>query len=87
MINSRHAKLKYEAGIDLEEFDVFYDFSADNEEFLKSGIGNHKRTGKNKIGEEPDEAMEVVEEDEARMTMLKQECQERKEKRRKELHV
>jgi pre-60S factor REI1 len=64
MINSRHAKLKYEAGIDLEEFDVFYDFSADNEEFLKSGIGNHKRTGKNKICEEADEAMEIVEEDE-----------------------
>jgi len=66
MINSQHAKLKYEAGIDLEEFDVFYDFSADNEEFLKSGIGNHKRTGKNKTGEEDeDEAMEVVEEEEA----------------------
>ncbi len=28
--------------MDLEEFDVFYDFSKDNEEFLRTGIGNHK---------------------------------------------
>ena len=43
MVNSRHCKLKYERGIDYEEFDVFYDFTSDNEEFLASGIGNHKK--------------------------------------------
>lgn len=42
MVNARHCKLRYEAGVDLEEFDVFYDFSKDNEEFLRTGIGNHK---------------------------------------------
>lgn len=43
MVNSRHCKLKYERGIDYEEFDVFYDFTSDNEDFLASGIGNHKK--------------------------------------------
>jgi hypothetical protein len=29
--------------VDLEEqFDVFYDFSKDTEEFLRTGVGNHK---------------------------------------------
>ena len=41
MVNARHCKLRYEAGVDLEEFDVFYDFSKDNEGFLSIGIGNH----------------------------------------------
>ena len=43
MIQTRHTKLKYEAGIDLEEFDVFYDFTEDDVEFLNSGIGNYKK--------------------------------------------
>merc|ERR1711957_276935 len=43
MINTRHTKLRYEKGIDLEEFDVFYDFSKDDEEFLASGLGNFKK--------------------------------------------
>lgn len=43
MINSNHCKLRYEAGVDLEEFDVFYDFTADDIEFLNAGIGNHKK--------------------------------------------
>lgn len=69
MINSSHCKLRYEADVDLEEFDVFYDFTADNEEFLKSGIGNHKRKGKKSkqaaaAGDHDDEPMEVVNEDE-----------------------
>jgi pre-60S factor REI1 len=67
MINSRHAKLRYEANIDLEEFDVFYDFTTDNEEFLKSGIGNHKRRGRKFKATEAaaaEEPMEVVDEDE-----------------------
>lgn len=64
MINSRHAKLRYEAGIDIDEFDVFYDFSADNEEFFKSGIGNHKKQGRKFSQEDPTntnlEPMEIV---------------------------
>ena len=65
MINSRHAKLRYETGIDLDEFDVFYDFSADNADFLTSGIGNHKKRDKKEASKETgdeDEAMEVVDE-------------------------
>jgi len=65
MVNSRHAKLRYEAGIDLDEFDVFYDFTAANEDFFKSGIGNHKTRGIDKTTEatgDEDETMEVVDE-------------------------
>lgn len=43
MIQCRHTKLKYEAGVDLEEFDVFYDFTAADVDFLNSGIGNYKK--------------------------------------------
>jgi pre-60S factor REI1 len=34
MISTRHTKLQYEAGVDLEEFEPFYDFSEANEDFL-----------------------------------------------------
>ena len=34
MISTNHTKLRYEAGIDLEEYDPFYDFSKANEDFL-----------------------------------------------------
>ncbi|GMI10343.1 hypothetical protein TrLO_g9870 [Triparma laevis f. longispina] len=34
MVDSGHTKLRYEAGIDLEEFEVFYNFSKANEEYL-----------------------------------------------------
>jgi pre-60S factor REI1 len=63
MIHTRHAKLKYEAGVDLEEFDVFYDFSADDEEFLMSGIGNHKKK-KKRNGNDYDKDMVIDEEGE-----------------------
>jgi len=43
MIQTRHTKLRYEAGIDLEEFELFYDFSKDDAEFLASGLGNFKK--------------------------------------------
>lgn len=33
---ARHCKLRYEEGVDLEEFDVFYDFSEANAEFLRT---------------------------------------------------
>ena len=68
MINTRHSKLRYEAGVDLDEFDVFYDFSADNEEFMNSGIGNHKKKkevkGKNDNAMQEDDASEEEEEEE-----------------------
>lgn len=69
MLNSSHAKIRYEAGIDLEEFDVFYDFTADNEEFMKSGLGNYRRkkltSERERVNgnEEHIEPMEVGEED------------------------
>lgn len=34
MISTRHTKLRYERGIDMEEFDPFYDFSEADAEFL-----------------------------------------------------
>lgn len=34
MISTRHTKLRYEHGIDLDEFDPFYDFTEANAEFL-----------------------------------------------------
>ena len=34
MIDARHCKLRYERGVDQEEFDVFYDFSKANADFL-----------------------------------------------------
>jgi pre-60S factor REI1 len=34
MISTRHTKLRYEAGIDMEEFDPFFDFSEADEDFL-----------------------------------------------------
>eukprot|EP00549_Striatella_unipunctata_P004304 CAMPEP_0118713392 /NCGR_PEP_ID=MMETSP0800-20121206/25484_1 /TAXON_ID=210618 ORGANISM="Striatella unipunctata, Strain CCMP2910" /NCGR_SAMPLE_ID=MMETSP0800 /ASSEMBLY_ACC=CAM_ASM_000638 /LENGTH=481 /DNA_ID=CAMNT_0006618825 /DNA_START=76 /DNA_END=1521 /DNA_ORIENTATION=- len=33
MVATQHTKLRYEAGVDLEEFDPFYDFSAANAEY------------------------------------------------------
>ncbi len=48
MIQTRHTKLRYEAGIDLEEFDVFYDFTDADVDFLNSGIGNYKKKKKTK---------------------------------------
>lgn len=64
MIHTRHTKLKYEAGVDLEEFDVFYDFTADDVDFLNSGIGNYKKKLKKKgqakeVDDEKLEAMNV----------------------------
>jgi len=34
MISKQHTKLRYEAGIDLEDLSVFYDFKEENERFL-----------------------------------------------------
>ena len=40
MISTSHTKLRYENGVDLEEFTVFYDFREADAEFL----GRHKAT-------------------------------------------
>mmetsp|Transcript_52207 Transcript_52207/g.156692 ORF Transcript_52207/g.156692 Transcript_52207/m.156692 type:complete len:495 (-) Transcript_52207:392-1876(-) len=57
MVDSRHCKLRYERGIDLEEFDVFYDFNEADQEFLTSAPRRKKKAGgKKDEGEEgPDE--------------------------------
>jgi len=49
MINTRHTKLRYEVGIDMEEYEVFYDFSKDDAEFLASGLGNFKKKKVHKV--------------------------------------
>mmetsp|Transcript_29032 Transcript_29032/g.47954 ORF Transcript_29032/g.47954 Transcript_29032/m.47954 type:complete len:475 (-) Transcript_29032:35-1459(-) len=36
MISTEHTKLRYERGVDLEEYDPFFDFSEANEEFLRA---------------------------------------------------
>ena len=39
MVDSGHTKLRYEEGVDLEEFEVFYDFTEANEEYLRGVEG------------------------------------------------
>ena len=46
MVDSQHAKLRYEIGVDQEDFDVFYDFSAANAEFLGKEKGADKKVEK-----------------------------------------
>jgi pre-60S factor REI1 len=62
MINTRHTKLRYEAGIDLHEYDPFYDFTADNEDFMQFGIGNHRRKQRQNVTTENVETEEFDEE-------------------------
>ena len=59
MISKRHTKLKYEAGIDLEDLSVFYDFTEADNEFMKS-IGATTRA-KPVVSETEDDA--VMEDD------------------------
>jgi len=63
MIQTRHTKLRYEAGIDLEEFDVFYDFSKDDAEFLASGLGNFKKKTLNAKKQNQMEEWEDIDDD------------------------
>ena len=56
MRDKRHCKILYERGVDQDEFDVFYDFSPANEEFLLGGRKGKKK-GVKKEGAE-DVAME-----------------------------
>jgi len=58
MIDASHCKLRYERGVDQEEFDVFYDFSEANAEFLGEA-------GSSKGGDAVyDEDMEIIDDDE-----------------------
>jgi pre-60S factor REI1 len=59
MIQKEHTKMRYEAGIDLEDFDVFYDFVEENEQFLQS-VGKRKASVADDGG---DVAMDGIEED------------------------
>lgn len=67
MVDTRHTKLRYEVGVDLDEFDVFYDFTEDDKEFLDFGLGSHKRRKKKtdigEVGKSLDEM--VISEDDA----------------------
>ena len=53
MIDSRHCKLRYEEGIDIEEYEPFYDFEEANREFL-----DHFNGGERTEGQEGDVEME-----------------------------
>jgi len=54
MRDKRHCKILYERGVDQEEFDVFYDFSAVNQEFM---------VGDSKSDTARGDAMELVDEE------------------------
>jgi len=61
----RHCKIKYEAGVDLDEFDVFYDFSKVNAEYLGESEKRRRRRKKRKEEEEGDAIVEDGDNDEA----------------------
>ena len=65
MRNKNHTKLRYEMGIDLEDLDVFYDFTEANDAFLNSTI-HPKLQGPTTISddEKPNEMDEENDEDE-----------------------
>jgi pre-60S factor REI1 len=62
MRDKRHCKVLYERGVDMEEFDVFYDFEEANREFL--GISEEKVEEEVSEAEGGDEQWEDVDEDE-----------------------
>ena len=55
MQDKRHCKILYEMGVDQEDFDVFYDFSEANREFMGGATDNTAAANK---------AMEAVDDDE-----------------------
>lgn len=63
MVDSRHAKLRYERGIDLEEFDVFYDFSEADAEFLTEAPRRREKVKKKADGEEEAEEVDYMDDD------------------------
>ena len=61
MISTRHTKLRYERGVDMEEYDPFFDFSEADAEFLgKASANNQEREEA-----DGDEEWEDVTDDEA----------------------
>jgi len=45
MVGARHTKIRYEEGVDLWEFEPFYDFTAANKEFWETWSNKKKTTG------------------------------------------
>jgi pre-60S factor REI1 len=60
MIQKQHTKMRYEAGVDLDDFDVFYDFVEENEQFWQSVGGKRQESATN---DGQNEAMDGIEED------------------------
>lgn len=60
MISKTHTKLKYEAGVDLEDLSVFYDFSEADNEFMKSVAA---RASKRVVSESKDNDDTIMEDD------------------------
>jgi len=71
MISKRHTKLCYERGVDLDEFDPFYDFSEADAEFLGQPSGQPKDSDDfevvddDDVNEDDDDGWEDVTDDEA----------------------
>lgn len=67
MIATRHTKLRYERGVDLEEFDPFYDFTEADEAFLGAKTGDINVTEQVMVddgGDDDDDGWEDVTDDE-----------------------
>lgn len=75
MISKRHTKLRYEAGIDLEDLSVFYDFSEADNEFLRSiGVSSNQNSDNTTdanseeiVEDDGDEDWEDISDDDAEM--------------------
>lgn len=75
MVSLSHTKLKYERGIDLDEWDPFYDFTSANEEFFQTATVNKRTKTKaatttmanadDKMEEDGEEWEDVSEDDDA----------------------
>jgi pre-60S factor REI1 len=65
MRDKRHCKILYERGVDMEEFDVFYDFEEANAEFFGKKVKQDEDgEGEDGMDEEEDGEWEDVDEDE-----------------------
>ena len=63
MIDARHTKIRYEEGIDLWEFEPFYDFTEANKDFWDTWNRSDKKSSKGRkaVGDEGGEKMETEE--------------------------
>uniref|UniRef100_A0A7S3L7H2 C2H2-type domain-containing protein n=1 Tax=Amphora coffeiformis TaxID=265554 RepID=A0A7S3L7H2_9STRA len=69
MISKQHTKLRYEAGIDLEDLNVFYDFKEENERFMPAhaadgGAMDTVEDGVDDQGDEDGDEWEDISDDE-----------------------